>query len=315
MTTIRTSLLPLRRREVHGFRSMGLEYHILSYDLYTRAECRCLLGVIFDRSSRCCLPAHVRFAPESGPKAGLETRACGSVEIGHRPVFRAGGFTRVFEIAAFERRPPGLVDQEAHFVAVASIPVKLCNCFCRRPIELRGDRRASRTSVACSLHQEKGSCSDRADLEGTNVYCRRSKTRATWVAVQECPPRAVGTPRSLSARAIAQSVSTPLCCRSRIIGRRSAARSLARLTWTARPVALACSDNAVPRLPPRSFPRAFAAASAAFVLLEISPASSSATAAICCKMKRPVGPSIAVDRQSGRPHQLPEGARECSRTL
>jgi hypothetical protein len=141
--------------------------------------------------------------------------------------------------------------------------------------------------------QPKGSCSDRADPEGTNVYCRRSKTRATWVAVQECPPRAVGTPRSLSARAIAQSVSTPLCCRSRIIDRRSAARSLARLTWTARPVALACSDNAVPRLPPRSFPRAFAAASAAFVLLEISPASSSATAAICCKMKRPVGPSIA----------------------
>jgi hypothetical protein len=58
------------------------------------------------------------------------------------------------------------------------------------------------------------------------------------------------------------------------------------------PVALASADNTAPRLPPRTFPRAFAAASAAFVLLEIRPASSSATAAICCNMKRPVGPSI-----------------------
>jgi hypothetical protein len=133
-------------------------------------------------------------------------------------------------------------------------------------------------AVPIGRQWEKGR-PDAVDLRADERYSFRSNTRATWVAVHRGPPRAVGTPRSLSARAIAQSVSTPLCCRSWIMGRRSAARSPARLTWMARPVALAFSDNTAPQLPPRTFPRAFAAASAAFVLLEIRPASSSATAA------------------------------------
>ncbi|MHC2190523.1 hypothetical protein ACVJF1_003156 [Bradyrhizobium diazoefficiens] len=47
-----------------------------------------------------------------------------------------------------------------------------------------------------------------------------------------------------------------------------------------------CAPRAVAPLP-------FAAARAAFVRVEIKPASSSATAAICWSMKRPVGPSMA----------------------
>ena len=47
-----------------------------------------------------------------------------------------------------------------------------------------------------------------------------------------------------------------------------------------------------PRNPPSTLPRAFAAFKAALVRVDIKPASSSATAAICCNMKRPVGPSI-----------------------
>jgi hypothetical protein len=46
-------------------------------------------------------------------------------------------------------------------------------------------------------------------------YRCRSNIRATCVAVQWRPLRAVGMPRSLSTRAIAQSVATPPCCRSR----------------------------------------------------------------------------------------------------
>jgi hypothetical protein len=58
------------------------------------------------------------------------------------------------------------------------------------------------------------------------------------------------------------------------------------------PVARASGEMIAPRLPPSLTPRAFAAASAALVRLEISPASSSATEAICWSIKRPVGPSI-----------------------
>jgi hypothetical protein len=85
----------------------------------------------------------------------------------------------------------------------------------------------------------------------------------------------------------------------------------ARPAITLRPMARASSVSLVRRFPPSLTPRAFAAASAALVRVEIIPASSSATDAICCSMNRPVGPSI-VGRSANRtstpalPNGLPQ---------
>jgi hypothetical protein len=120
----------------------------------------------------------------------------------------------------------------------------------------------------------------------------RASTRDTWFGDQSRSPLAVGIRRSVRVCAIAANVVTPAFLSSVRMGARSAARALDRATCAARPVARASLEMTAPRLPPSLTPRDFAAASAALVLLEIKPASSSATDAICCNMKRPVGPSI-----------------------
>jgi len=71
-----------------------------------------------------------------------------------------------------------------------------------------------------------------------------------------------------------------------------AALASARACRAARDKARIFAVGFTPRFPPSFLPRFFAAARAALVLAEIMPASSSATATICCNMKRPVAPSI-----------------------
>lgn len=99
-------------------------------------------------------------------------------------------------------------------------------------------------------------------------------------------------PRSLSTAAIPRKVVIPAPLISAIVGAISAARALACLASSARPAALASADRDTPRLPPSFLPLALAAARAALVRVEIMPASSSATDAVCCSINLPVGPSI-----------------------
>jgi hypothetical protein len=61
-------------------------------------------------------------------------------------------------------------------------------------------------------------------------------------------------------------------------------------------VGFAAPEDAI--IPPSFTPRRLAAARAAFVLAEIIPASSSATAPICCNRNLPVAPSSSEDRQT-----------------
>lgn len=103
--------------------------------------------------------------------------------------------------------------------------------------------------------------------------------------------RGVGMRRSFKASAICRADTMPLAASSLKSGARSLARLSARLDCVARPRAWASRLARPPRSPPSFLPRAFAAANAALVRVEIIPASSSATAAICWIMKRPVGPS------------------------
>jgi hypothetical protein len=119
-----------------------------------------------------------------------------------------------------------------------------------------------------------------------------SSRRATWTA-DHLPPRAAGIPRSSNPPAMARNDSQPAACSSFMVAARSEARSCARARRTARPAALALAVSLAPRSPPSFLPRLLAAASAALVRAEIMPASSSATAAICCSKNLPVAPSIA----------------------
>ena len=54
---------------------------------HSKFGCRCPHWVIFERSSRFCLPVHVRFAPESGLEAGPE-RVPERIES---PLYRSSG--------------------------------------------------------------------------------------------------------------------------------------------------------------------------------------------------------------------------------
>jgi hypothetical protein len=76
------------------------------------------------------------------------------------------------------------------------------------------------------------------------------------------------------------------------VGPMSAALASARCCRTAVERARILAVGFTPRLPPSFFPRSLAAASAALVRALIIPASSFATATICCRRKRPVAPSI-----------------------
>jgi hypothetical protein len=111
---------------------------------------------------------------------------------------------------------------------------------------------------------------------------RRHRVRARLTCTADHSPRrlAAGMPRSFSAAAMHRSDLTPAACSSAMVGARSVARSFARSTSRLRPAARAVSLSSTPRLPPSFLPRALAAANAALVRLEISPASSSATATI-----------------------------------
>ena len=77
-------------------------------------------------------------------------------------------------------------------------------------------------------------------------------------------------PRSFRAAAIPRNDVIPDCLISPIIGIRSAARALARLTSSALPAARAFADSLAPRSRSSFLPRAFAAARAALVREEIS---------------------------------------------
>jgi len=91
---------------------------------------------------------------------------------------------------------------------------------------------------------------------------------------------------------MARNDSTPLARSSLMTGAMSAALASARACSAFFEAACIFADGVTPRLPPSLTPRRFAAASAFLVRSEIRPASSSATATICCNMKRPVAPSI-----------------------
>ena len=99
-------------------------------------------------------------------------------------------------------------------------------------------------------------------------------------------------PSSLRPAAISRRDAAPAAMISAMAGATSAARSLARFWTAARALVRVLADGFTPRSPPSFCPRRFAAARAALVRALISPASSSATAAICCSIKRPVAPSI-----------------------
>jgi hypothetical protein len=99
---------------------------------------------------------------------------------------------------------------------------------------------------------------------------RSASVRATCTADHLPSPRAVGMPRSFRAAAIPRNDVIPDCLISPIIGIRSAARALARLTSSALPAARAFADSLAPRSPSSFLPRAFAAARAALVREEIS---------------------------------------------
>jgi hypothetical protein len=77
---------------------------------------------------------------------------------------------------------------------------------------------------------------------------------------------------------------TPAPRSSPSTGCRSAALAVARAACTSRPALRAALVSTMPRLPPSRLPRALAAPSARLVRSEMNPASSSATAAICCSM-------------------------------
>jgi hypothetical protein len=108
-------------------------------------------------------------------------------------------------------------------------------------------------------------------------------------------PLGVGMPRSFSAVAMARSDVAPAACISRIAGVGCPVVS-ALLYGLLAQLADVLADRQVARA--AKLDGALAAASAAFVRAEIMPASSSATAAICCSMNRPVGPSICGRSQN-----------------
>jgi hypothetical protein len=84
-----------------------------------------------------------------------------------------------------------------------------------------------------------------------------------------------------------------------------------RSCTAALPAALALAVKRAPRSPPSFTPRRLAAARAAFVRAEIIPASSSATAAICCNRNLPVAPSI-IGRSANRTSTPASSRREAA---
>jgi hypothetical protein len=130
-------------------------------------------------------------------------------------------------------------------------------------------------------------------IRSLRILANRAVTSVTCGADHTDPPLAVGIPCPVKASAISVGELTPFALSFAKIGERSFALLSARSDCSCLPSALASSDSLPPLLPPSRCPRALAAASAAFVRAEMSPASNSATAAICCSMKRPVDPSIA----------------------
>jgi hypothetical protein len=104
-------------------------------------------------------------------------------------------------------------------------------------------------------------------------------------------------PRSSKADAIARRDSQPAACSSLMVG--AIARLRACACRAALSAARALAVNRTPRSPPSFTPRRLAAARAALVRAETIPASSSATAAICCNRNLPVAPSI-IGRSANR---------------
>ena len=99
-------------------------------------------------------------------------------------------------------------------------------------------------------------------------------------------------PRAFKPAARPRRLLTPFARNSAIVGARSAARVAACALMTAAALARVLAVGFTPRSPPSFLPRRLAAARAALVRALIIPASSSATATICCSRKRPVAPSI-----------------------
>ena len=121
-----------------------------------------------------------------------------------------------------------------------------------------------------------------------------SSTRRTWAADHLTPPWGARTPRACNAAATCRKLAPSGMAPSARIPS-STARSSADRACASSP----CATRAVPapagvpgrsRGLPSQVPRASAAASAARVRYPVSPASNSATAAICVSRTRPIGP-------------------------
>jgi hypothetical protein len=125
----------------------------------------------------------------------------------------------------------------------------------------------------------------------------RSRTFATDFACH-CPPRAVATPRAFRADAISLSVLAPAFCASRMIGRTFAANLSASAVTACTALLRATESLGLPRVTPR----AFAAASACRVRVEMSARSGSCPVAVQSRQKlsKPPAKPRLGDRDIGR---------------
>ena len=129
---------------------------------------------------------------------------------------------------------------------------------------------------------------------------RHNKVRG----VHSPSPLGVGTPSSFKVRAIPRSDAVRSGSTRSTMGAIDRACSVAFSVRAARALAVSVAVPGRPRKPPNLFPRALLAANAAFVRAEIMPASSSATAIMICRRKRPVGLQSEGGRRSGHRHLL-----------
>src|SRR6516162_11210439 len=139
---------------------------------------------------------------------------------------------------------------------------------------------AARRRAVCAGHSrdhQQTKAAQRAASSTIAIYEYppwRRRTAATITSLQE-PPRAVGTPRAVRARATPRRLLTPLAWISLMMGRTLAANASASSLRAAIERRRASSN----RGPPSFLPRPLAAARAALVRSEIASRSCSATAA------------------------------------
>jgi hypothetical protein len=110
------------------------------------------------------------------------------------------------------------------------------------------------------------------------VACASPQARSRMFATDfayHCPPRAVATPRAFKADAISLRVAAPAFCASRMIGSTLAANLSASVVTASSALLRATESLGLPRVTPR----AFAAARACRVRVEIRERSFSASAA------------------------------------